>query len=125
MQQDSLQDRIAMTRLLPCRKLMTQTAFEPSYTGVTKDGAEWIVKRDDIRLVGIDYLSVAPYEDLIGPHIALLTDVSFHPQDPSTVLNAWGLPLIQSEGTDMPMGSCNDPLILGPDVALLADAQPP
>ena len=55
---------------------MTQTAFEPSYTGVTKDGAEWIVKRGDIRLVGIDYLSVALYEDLIGPHVALLTDVS-------------------------------------------------
>ena len=72
--------------LVPCRKLMTQTAFEPSYTGVTKDGAEWIVKRGDIRLVGIDYLSVAPYEDLIGPHVVLLTDVSFPPQDPSTLL---------------------------------------
>ncbi len=55
---------------------MTQTAFDPSYTAVTKDGAEWIVKRGDIRLVGIDYISVAHYADLIGPHIALLTDVS-------------------------------------------------
>ena len=79
-----------MTGLLLCRKLMTQTAFEPSYTGVTKDGAEWIVKRGDIRLVGIDYLSVALYEDLIGPHIALLTDVSFSSQDPSTALHCMG-----------------------------------
>ena len=55
---------------------MTQTAFDPSYTAVTKDGAEWIVKRGDIRLVGIDYISVAHYADLTGPHVALLTEVS-------------------------------------------------
>lgn len=57
---------------------MTQKAFEPSYTGVTKDGAEWIVKRGDIRLVGIDYMSVAIYADLIGPHLVLLEDVRLH-----------------------------------------------
>ena len=56
---------------------MTQTAFDPSYTAVTKDGAEWIVKRGDIRLVGIDYISIAHYEDLKGPHVALLTDVGY------------------------------------------------
>lgn len=55
---------------------MTQTAFDPSYTAVTKDGAEWIVKRGDIRLVGVDYISVAHYKDLKGPHVALLTAVS-------------------------------------------------
>ncbi len=54
---------------------MTQTKFEPSYTAVTKDGAEWIVAHPSIRLVGIDYLSVAHYADLIGPHIVLLSDV--------------------------------------------------
>ena len=54
---------------------MTQTAFEPGYTAVTKDGAEWIVKRGDIRLVGLDYMSIAIYDDLTGPHVALLTDV--------------------------------------------------
>ena len=58
---------------------MTQTAFDPSYTAVTKDGAEWIVKRGDIRLVGIDYISVAHYADLTGPHVALLTAVSYSP----------------------------------------------
>ena len=56
---------------------MTQTAFDPSYTAVTKDGAEWIVKRGDIRLVGIDYISIAHYKDLKGPHVALLTDVGY------------------------------------------------
>ena len=54
---------------------MTQTAFEPGYTAVTKDGAEWIVKRGDIRLVGLDYMSIAIYDDLTGPHVALLIDV--------------------------------------------------
>ena len=62
-------------QVLECRKLMTQTAFEPGYTAVTKDGAEWIVKRGDIRLVGLDYMSIAIYDDLTGPHVALLTDV--------------------------------------------------
>lgn len=54
---------------------MTQTRFEPSYTAVTKGGAEWIVAHPSIRLVGIDYLSVAHYADLIGPHMVLLSDV--------------------------------------------------
>lgn len=54
---------------------MTQTAFEPSYTAVTKDGAEWIVAHPNIRLVGVDYLSVAHYADLIGPHMVLLSEV--------------------------------------------------
>ncbi|CAL5221116.1 g3250 [Coccomyxa viridis] len=66
--------RVLFKTLNTKKKLMTQTAFDPSYTAVTKDGAEWIVKRGDIRLVGIDYISVAHYADLIGPHIALLTD---------------------------------------------------
>ena len=57
---------------------MTQTKFEPTYTAVTKDGAEWIVAHPKIRLVGIDYLSIAHYADLIGPHIVLLSKVC-HP----------------------------------------------
>lgn len=54
---------------------MTQTKFEPTYTAVTKDGAEWIVAHPNIRLVGIDYLSIAHYADLIGPHLVLLSEV--------------------------------------------------
>ncbi len=54
---------------------MTQTKFDPTYTAVTKSGAEWIVAHPHIRLVGIDYLSIAHYADLIGPHIVLLSEV--------------------------------------------------
>ena len=54
---------------------MTKTKFEPTYTAVTKDGAEWIVAHPNIRLVGIDYLSIAHYADLIEPHIVLLSEV--------------------------------------------------
>ncbi|CAL8468967.1 g8508 [Coccomyxa elongata] len=66
--------RILFKTLNTKKKLMTQTKFEPSYTAVTKDGAEWIVAHPSIRLVGIDYLSVAHYADLIEPHIVLLSD---------------------------------------------------
>ena len=58
---------------------MKRTAFEPSYTAITKDGAEWIVQQGSIKLVGIDYLSVAHYADLIGPHVALLGQVCSAP----------------------------------------------
>ena len=57
---------------------MTKTRFEPTYTAVTKDGAEWIVAHPNIRLVGIDYLSIAHYADLIGPHIVLLSEVRIY-----------------------------------------------
>ena len=47
---------------------MHKTAFETSYTSVTEDGAQWILDNTEIGLVGIDYTSVAIYEDLLGPH---------------------------------------------------------
>ncbi len=51
---------------------MTQTAFDPSYTAMTADGAEWLVRHTGVRLVGIDALSVAAFADLVGPHDVLL-----------------------------------------------------
>ena len=39
--------------------------------GISEDGAEWLVKKM-IKLVGIDYLSVAPYHQSIPTHRALL-----------------------------------------------------
>jgi arylformamidase len=47
--------------------------FRENYVGVTKDGAEWIVK-NGIRLIGMDYLSVAKYTDAIETHRILLSD---------------------------------------------------
>lgn len=45
--------------------------FQKDYVAVTGDGAEWLVAHG-IQLVGIDYISVAPFEDPIPAHAALL-----------------------------------------------------
>lgn len=49
----------------------TATEFNTAYVGLAADGAEYLVARD-IRLVGIDYLSVAPYKQSRPTHEALL-----------------------------------------------------
>ncbi len=48
-----------------------ETKFQTDFVGITEDGAEWLVERG-VQLVGVDYLSVAPYTDLITPHVVLL-----------------------------------------------------
>jgi len=45
--------------------------FRTDYVGVDRSGAEWLVGRG-IQLVGVDYMSVAPYADTITPHNILL-----------------------------------------------------
>ena len=45
--------------------------FVNDYTAVVTDGAEWLVKRG-IKLVGVDYLSVAPFERGAPVHRLLL-----------------------------------------------------
>ncbi|KAK4377253.1 hypothetical protein RND71_003549 [Anisodus tanguticus] len=40
--------------------------------GFMKDGAQWLVDNTDIKLVGIDYLSIAAYDDLIPVHLVFL-----------------------------------------------------
>lgn len=47
------------------------TEFVPNYVALTADGAQWLVERQ-IRLVGIDYLSIAPYGEEIRTHEILL-----------------------------------------------------
>ena len=51
--------------------LWAQGAFQERYAAVTRDGARWLADRG-CRLVGIDYLSIAPFEDPAGPHRVLL-----------------------------------------------------
>ena len=48
-----------------------ETKFQTDFVGITEDGAEWLVERG-VQLVGVDYLSVAPYSDLMTPHLVLL-----------------------------------------------------
>ena len=45
--------------------------FARDFVGISLDGAEWLVQTG-VKLVGIDYLSVAPYGQSTPPHLALL-----------------------------------------------------
>ena len=48
-----------------------ETEFYEDYVAVTADGAQWLVEHG-IKLIGVDYLSVAPFNDLVTPHQILL-----------------------------------------------------
>jgi len=48
-----------------------ESKFQTDFVAVTEDGAEWLVKRG-VQLVGVDYLSVAPYGDSVPTHTVLL-----------------------------------------------------
>jgi arylformamidase len=45
--------------------------FDSGFVAITEDGAQWLISRG-IRLVGIDYLSVAPYDTTAPTHRAFL-----------------------------------------------------
>ncbi|MBT3187639.1 MAG: cyclase family protein [Anaerolineae bacterium] len=45
--------------------------FDPYFVAISADGAEWLVAHD-IQLVGVDYLSVAPFDAPIPTHQILL-----------------------------------------------------
>ena len=45
--------------------------FFPGFVGFSVDGAGWLVK-SGVKLIGIDYLSVAPYKQSVPTHRALL-----------------------------------------------------
>ncbi|HET6597057.1 MAG TPA: cyclase family protein [Anaerolineales bacterium] len=45
--------------------------FQTDFVAITEDGAQWLVERG-VQLVGVDYLSVAPYGDSVPTHTALL-----------------------------------------------------
>jgi len=48
-----------------------ENSFFTNYVGISADGADWLVQYG-IKLIGIDYLSVAPYHQSIPPHRTLL-----------------------------------------------------
>lgn len=48
-----------------------ETKFQEDFVAITEDGAEWLVERG-IQLVGVDYLSVAPFGDSEPTHKVLL-----------------------------------------------------
>ncbi|CAI9765587.1 unnamed protein product [Fraxinus pennsylvanica] len=57
------------------RRLMYKMEFDSSYTGFQKDGAEWLVKNTDVKLIGLDYLSVAVKPDKADVYQVLGKDV--------------------------------------------------
>lgn len=48
-----------------------ETRFQEDFVAISEDGAEWLAEHG-IKLVGVDYLSVAPYSDSIPTHRVLL-----------------------------------------------------
>jgi arylformamidase len=46
-------------------------SFRTDFVALSKDGAQWVVDRG-IKLVGIDYLSIAPYDEARATHEVLL-----------------------------------------------------
>jgi len=48
-----------------------ESKFQEDFVAITEDGAEWLVERG-IQLVGVDYLSVAPFGDSEPTHKVLL-----------------------------------------------------
>ena len=48
-----------------------ENKFQEDYVAATEDGAQWLVNRG-LQLVGIDYLSIAPYGDSVPTHRILL-----------------------------------------------------
>ena len=48
-----------------------ESKFQTDFVAITDDGAEWLVAHG-VQLVGVDYLSVAPYSDSVPTHTILL-----------------------------------------------------
>lgn len=44
--------------------------FFPGFQGISEDGAVWLVEKG-IKLIGIDYLSIAPYKQSVPTHTVL------------------------------------------------------
>ncbi|KAM3240745.1 hypothetical protein ACQJBY_054024 [Aegilops geniculata] len=64
--------RVLFRTLNTDRGLMWKQGGDMSFVGFTEDGAQWLVDNTDIKLVGIDYISVASFDHLITAHVAFL-----------------------------------------------------
>ncbi len=45
--------------------------FQKDYVGIDSSGADWLAERN-LSLIGLDYLSIAPYDSTLEPHQILL-----------------------------------------------------
>lgn len=64
-------ERLLLRTANSSRPDMYQTPFDEDYAALTLDGAEWLAAKD-LRLVGIDYLSIQRYSEPPDVHRALL-----------------------------------------------------
>ncbi|HUF00351.1 MAG TPA: cyclase family protein [Anaerolineales bacterium] len=48
-----------------------ESKFQTDFVAITEDGADWLVERG-VQLVGVDYLSIAPYGDSVPTHTVFL-----------------------------------------------------
>ncbi len=63
--------RVLFRTMNSARRLLDDAAFHTDFVALAEDGARWLVERG-VRLVGVDYFSVAPYEALAATHRVLL-----------------------------------------------------
>ncbi|CAN8327433.1 unnamed protein product [Cochlearia groenlandica] len=54
------------------KRLMFKKEFDSSFAGFVTDGAKWLVENTDIKLIGLDYLSFAAYEQSPATHRVIL-----------------------------------------------------
>ncbi|XP_039815125.1 cyclase-like protein 1 isoform X1 [Panicum virgatum] len=100
--------RVLFRTLNTDRKLMWKKEGDLNYVGFTEDGAQWLVDNTDIKLVGVDYLSVAAFDHLISAHVVFFKKPDIIPVEglklddvPVGVYNLHCLPLrlVGAEGS--------------------------
>ncbi|WZZ86934.1 hypothetical protein YC2023_115513 [Brassica napus] len=64
--------RVLFRTLNTDRRLMFEKEFDSSFAGFMMDGARWLVENTDIKLIGLDYLSFAAYEEAPETHKFIL-----------------------------------------------------
>ncbi|CAN0897320.1 Cyclase-like protein 1 [Linum grandiflorum] len=67
--------RVLFRTLNTDKQLMKKTEFDSTYTGFKTSGAKWLVENTDIKLVGIDYLSVSIVDDAAPVHREFLKGI--------------------------------------------------
>ncbi|KAG2276949.1 hypothetical protein Bca52824_059504 [Brassica carinata] len=60
------------------RRLMFEKEFDSSFARFMMDGAKWLVENTDIKLIGLDYLSFAAYEEAPETHKFILGERTRH-----------------------------------------------
>ncbi|EOA39255.1 hypothetical protein CARUB_v10012252mg [Capsella rubella] len=64
--------RVLFKTLNTDRRLMYKKEFDSSFVGFLTDGVKWLVENTDIKLVGLDYLSFAAYDEAPEAHKVIL-----------------------------------------------------